>query len=159
MIKKGPHHLQKVEMWFPGSKTGPSPTQLRLEILFIYMKTTGLQVHKTNVKWLGKLPCTLCHPQKSKEQVHCSITRMIGLPLSKVQQSTRPSSLPPWHRLYGGSRGVWSHDSWNTPSSPPSWRWEPPPQSATPVVSPLTSTQYRKDMSTRTALQHPRAFR
>ena len=33
-----------------------------------------LQVHKTHVNWLGKLPCTLKDPAEGVELVHCSTT-------------------------------------------------------------------------------------
>ncbi|KAI3359263.1 hypothetical protein L3Q82_002781 [Scortum barcoo] len=34
-----------------------------------------LQIYKTHVDWLGKLPCPFQHPAKGKELVHCSMTR------------------------------------------------------------------------------------
>ncbi len=53
-----------------------------------------IQIHKTHVDWLGKLPCTLQHPGKDIELVQCSPTgTKTTLFLLKPSFCYRPNSL------------------------------------------------------------------
>ncbi len=79
-------------------------------------------------------------------------------PESEVLLSAVFSFPVPWHRLSRGGWGVWSLCSWNTPSSPPSWREWPPPRSAIPEVLSPTTTRCCRDVSAKTVPQHPETW-
>ena len=72
-------------------------------------------------------------------------------PESEVRLSAEFSSPVPWNRLSQGGWGVWSPDSWNTPSGPPFWIGGPPPWSASPEALSPTTKRCCREVSTKTS--------
>ena len=78
--------------------------------------------------------------------------------LSGDTQTSLTLDTSPSSSLSQGDWGVWSPDSWNTPSSPPFWIEAPPSHSTSPESLSPTATRCCRDVSAKTAPQHPETW-